>query len=49
MTHLCTFHDNEKVEIIVRGRLQTKTGTLRAAPKRDKRVEVLGHCSRALF
>jgi hypothetical protein len=30
------------MEITVRGRLQTKTGTLTAAPKRDKRVEVLG-------
>jgi len=42
MSHLGTFHNNEKVEVTVRGRLETKRGTLTAAPKRDKRVGVLG-------
>ena len=45
MSHLGTFHNNEKVEITIRGRLQTETGTLTVAPKRDKRVDVLGDYS----
>jgi len=42
MSHLGTFHNNDKVEVTVPGRLQTKRGTLTAAPKRDKRVGVRG-------
>jgi hypothetical protein len=45
MSHLRTFRNNEKVKITVRGRLQTETGTLTAAAKRDKWVEVLGDYS----
>jgi hypothetical protein len=45
MSNFGTFHNNEKVEITVRGRLQTRTGTLTAAPKRNKHVDVLGEYS----
>jgi hypothetical protein len=45
MSHLGTLHNNEKVEITIRGRLQAETGTLTAAQKRDKRVDVLGDYS----
>jgi hypothetical protein len=42
MSHLCIIHNNEKVEITVRGRLQTKPGIFKATPKRDKCINDLG-------